>query len=231
MPASVVEPARHAAAARQIFTGRSRWAAAVVLVTGALLQVIEFLLVTSTDDNAERIAFWAEHPARVGLSMASGVLAVPFLLGAVVVLVVLTRPFSPRLALAAGAFMTFAMAGLAAAHGYELSAYSLALAGNRDAAIAALSGDNLGLPGIVMLVMFLGGAALGTLSLAAAVWRSPLIPRIVAVFILAFAVLDFALGQPVVSHLVNLAGFAIAAAAIVAGYSRQPRQAAQPAMQ
>ena len=42
--------------------------------------------------------------------------------------------------------------------------------------------------------MFLGGAVLGTLTLAAAVWRSPLVPRVVAAFILAFAALDFAAG-------------------------------------
>jgi hypothetical protein len=44
----------------------------------------------------------------------------------------------------------------------------------------------------------------------------------VAVFMLAFAVLDFALGQGVVSHLVNLVGFAILAIAVVARYSRPP---------
>jgi hypothetical protein len=56
---------------------------------------------------------------------------------------------------------------------------------------------------------------LGTLALAAAAWRSPLVPRVVVVFMLAFGVLDFALGQGVVSHLVNLAGFAILAIAVV----------------
>jgi hypothetical protein len=77
-----------------------------------------------------------------------------------------------------------------------------------------------------MLIMFLGGAVLGTLTLAAAMWRSPLVPRISVAFLLAFAVLDFALSQVVVSHLVNLAGFAIVAVAVVAGYSRPSRQAA-----
>jgi len=40
-------------------------------------------------------------------------------------------------------------------------------------------------------------------------------------------VLDFAVGQGVVAHLVNLAGFAIVAAAVIVGYSRQPREGAQ----
>jgi len=40
------------------------------------------------------------------------------------------------------------------------------------------------------------------------------------VCMLAFAVLDFALGQGVISHLVNLVGFAIVASAVVTGYAR-----------
>ncbi|HWQ11611.1 MAG TPA: hypothetical protein VNL77_02360 [Roseiflexaceae bacterium] len=227
LPAIVAEPMNHAPIVRPVFTGRSRWAAAVVLVTGTLLQVIEFLLGDAPDDNAARVAFWAEHPSRIDLSMVSGMLAVPFLIGGFAVLVALTRARSPRLAWTAGTFLTFAMVGLAVVHGYELAAYGLTRSGDLAAATAALNGDHLGLPGVVFFVMFLGGAILGTLALAAAVWRSPLVPRIVAVCILAFAVLDFALGQGVVGHLVNLAGFAIAAVAVVAGYSRQPRADAQ----
>ena len=231
MSASIAEPLDQAAGTRPIFTGGARWVAAVVLVTGGLLQAIEFLLDSSSDDNVARVAFWAEHPAQIGLSMACGVLAIPFLLGAVAVLVALTRADTPRLAWASAVFMTFAMVGLAAVHGYELSAYGLALAGNHDAATAVLAADDLGLPGAVMLIMFLGGATLGTLSLVAAVWRSPRIPRIAALFMLAFAVLDFAFGQGVLSHLVNLVGFAIVAFAVITGYTRSSHQAAQPAMQ
>ena len=55
-----------------------------------------------------------------------------------------------------------------------------------------------------------------------AAWRSPYVPCIRVVFLLAFAVLDFALGQGVASHLVNLVGFAIVAGAVVTGYTRKP---------
>jgi hypothetical protein len=205
-----------------VFTGPARWLAACVLVTGPVLQAIEFLLANESDDPAAQVAFWAAHPAQVGLAMASGLLAVPFLLGGAAILVALSRARSRRLAWLGGAFMTFGMVGLAGAHGYELAAYGLAQAGDLAAAASALNGDRLGLPGAVFLVMFLGGAALGSLTLAAAAWRSPLVPRVVVVFMLAFAVLDFALGQGVVSHLVNLVGFAILAIAVAAGYSRAP---------
>ena len=90
--------------------------------------------------------------------------------------------------------------------------------------MAALNGSDVGLPGAVLFVMFLGGAALGTVVLAAAMWRSPLVPRIAPVLVVAFAILDFALGQPVVSHLVGLAGSVVVAIAVVTGYARKPRQ-------
>src|SRR5262245_52591567 len=226
MASLVIQPKSQVAAAPVVFSGFSRWVAAFVLVMGPLLQAIEFLLVTNPDDNAARVASWVAQPALVGLSMASGVLAVPFLIGGVAVLVALTRARSPYLAGAAAVFMTLAMVGLAAIHGYELAAFGLAQSGDLAAATAALNADNLGAPGVVMLIMFLGGAALGTLTLAAAMWRSPVVPRIAVVFLLAFAMLDFILGRGVEGHLANLIGFAIVAAGVVVSYSRPIREVA-----
>src|SRR5215813_14058846 len=125
MSSLVIEPQIRAAAARPIFADRSRWAAAAVLVLGPLLQVIEFLLENPPDDNAARVASWAADPDRIGLSMASGLLAVPFLIGGIAVLVALTRGRSPRLAYLAGTLMTFALVGLGAVHGFEMAGYSL----------------------------------------------------------------------------------------------------------
>jgi hypothetical protein len=122
--------------------------------------------------------------------------------------------------------MMFAMSGLAAIHGYELAAFGLAQSGDHAAATTALNGDTLGLPGIVMLIMFLGGAALGTLTLAVAMWRSPRVPRLAVAFVVIFAALDFILGWAVSGHLANLVGFAIVAGAVVINYSRQTREAA-----
>jgi hypothetical protein len=147
---------------------------------------------------------------------------VPFLIGGAAVLVALTRGRSPRLAWVAGALMTFAMVGLGAVHGVEMAAYGLTRSGDLAAAKAVLDASDLGLPFVVLAVMFFGGAVFGTLTLAAATWRSPLVPRIVPVFMLAFGVLDFAIGQGVISHLVNLVGFSIVAVGVVTGYFRQP---------
>jgi hypothetical protein len=158
-------------------------------------------------------------------------LAVPFLLGGIAVLVTLTRTHSRRLAWFGGAFLTFAMVGLATGHGYEMAAFGRSLAGDTVGATSILNAENIGLPGLVFFLMFLGGAVLGTLTLAVAMWRSPYVPRIVVLFTLAFAVLDFIVGQGVISHLVNLVGFLILAVAVLRGYSRLSSRAITPAAQ
>ncbi len=213
------------------FQGSVRRVVAVLLVLGPLLQAIEFLLESGQDDNALRVAFWSQFPARTGLSMASGLLAVPFLLVNIAVIVALTRNSSSRLAWLGGAFMLLGMVGLGAAHGYELAAFGRVLSGDAQGAISILDAETLGLPGMVLFLMFIGGAVLGTLTLAIAMWRSPFVPRIVVFFTLAFAGLDFAVGNGVISHLVNLVGFSILAFAVVTGYSRSQRTAGAPAAQ
>lgn len=214
-----------------VFTDAARWLAAVVLITGPLLQAIEFLAGYDVDNPAERVAFWTDHPAQISISMTSGLLAVPFLLGTIAVVVALTRMHSQRLAWIGGIFMTSGVVGLAAAHGYELAAYGLTLAGDEPAAAAVLNGNMLGLPGVVLFMMFIGGAMLGTLILAIAAWRSPFVPRVVVLFMMAFGVLDFAASQGILSHLVNLAGFIILAIAVVRRYSRPSTMGTLPAVE
>jgi hypothetical protein len=208
-------------------SGRTRWAAAALLITGALLQVIEFLLERPAGTNAARIDYWSEHLTRIGLSESVGLVAVPILIGGFAVSIALTRGRSPKLAWAAACFLTCAMVGLAAVHGAEMIAYGLVRTGNTAAAISALDGADMGLPGPVLLVLFMGGAVLGTLTLAIAQWRSPFVPRVVPLFVLAFAILDFAVGWGVVSHSVALVGNAILAWAVVTGYSRTAPNAAE----
>jgi hypothetical protein len=220
MSTAVAAQAGPIAGRTAIFHGRSRLLVAAVVVAGPLLQVVEFLAARPPDASAARVAYWTAHPTATGVSMAVGVLAIPFLLGGIAAFVALTRVASPLLAWVAGALMISAMTGLAVVHGYELAAYALAREGRASAAAAVLSANDLGVTGPVVFLMFLGAAAAGTALLAIAVWRSPLVPRIVAPLILAFALIDFVLGRPIVSHVVNLAGFAIVGAAIAAGYVR-----------
>jgi hypothetical protein len=204
-------------------TGRSRWVFASLFLLGTVCQALEFVIENPNEDSAERVAYWADHATRVGWSMTFGILAVPFLLGGFAVLVALSLRTSRRLSWAAATLLTFAMVGISAIHGLELAAYGLTRAGDHTAAVAVLDAEDVGLPGGVLFVMFLSGALFGVLTLVAATWRSPLVPRAVPVLILTFGVLDFGLGFGLVAHLVNvLAGLAVAWAVVV-GYERSTR--------
>ena len=211
----------------RVFSGAGRWAAAGLLVTGAVLQLAEFMLSSSSDESSARVDYWLAHPTATNWSMALGLLAVPFLIGGFAVLVTITMRHSRRLALAAAVLLTLAMCGLAGVHGYEISAFSLATDGQESAAVSVLDADGFVAPMAVLLIMFLGGAVFGTLTLAAAVWRSPMLPKLGAIGIVAFAVIDFAVGMPVVSHAVAVANSVVLAWAVVAGRSSIRHQVPQ----
>ena len=208
-----------------VFTGRVRWVAAALVVTGAALQVAEFLFEPGGNAAAaDRINWWLAHPDRIALSKAAGMLAVPFLLGQLFVMVTIARRHSRRVATAAAVFVTAAMTGLAAIQGVEMAAWWAARAGNRDAAVAILDVSNPGLPGAVLFVQFLGGALFGTVLLNIALWRSPSVPRLVVVFGVGFVIMDLVLGWGIAGHVSALAGGVVLAWAIITGYGRTPHQ-------
>jgi len=126
----------------------------------------------------------------------------------------------------AAALLGLAMVGLAAVHGVEIAAFSLATSGHPAEAAAVLDGGQVVAPMVTLMVMFLAGAVLGTLTLAAAIWRSPLLPRLAAIGVIGFAVLDFALGSPLVSHLVAFANSLLIGWAVVSDYSRKTARGA-----
>ncbi|HEU4423544.1 MAG TPA: hypothetical protein VFR67_13515 [Pilimelia sp.] len=227
MTSIVVEPRAETGRARSPLTGRARWFAAALLVAGGLLQVVEFLLEAPQGDAAARLAYWSANAARIEWSQAAGVAAIPFLIGGFAVIVALAQRASRRVAWTAASLLTLAMVGLAAVHGFEMAAYALMRSGDPAAALALLTTDELGVGGAVLFVMFLGGAVFGIIALCVAMWRSPLVPRIAPVLVLAFAVLDFGVGWPVVSHVVMLAADVVVAAAVVTGYSRRTREGAE----
>lgn len=201
---------------------RARWGVACLLLAGNVLQAVEFALENPiTGDNEKQVAYWVEHSTRVGLSQAAGLLAIPFLIGGFAVAVALCRRSTPRLAGTAAGFLTFGMVGLAAIHGVEADAYWLSRDGRRAAAVAALDGADPGISGAVLFVTFLGGAAVGIILLCVAAWRSPYLPALVPVLLLAFFVLDFVLGLGLVAHVVNVGAGALVAWAVVVGYRRR----------
>jgi hypothetical protein len=124
--------------------------------------------------------------------------------------------------------LTSAMTGLAAIHGLEQGARMAADAGHTEAAQGILEASHFGAPGIAVLVMFLVGALVGTVTMYLAMWRSPLVPRLAVVFGAAFVVLDIGLGRGVIGHLAALASGVVLAWAIVTGYDRRSRREVEP---
>jgi hypothetical protein len=227
MSSIIVTPRPAAPPAGPLTTRSRRWTTAGVLVTGAALQVVEFLLERAPDDPAQRVAWWVEHQDRTAAAMSCGLLAVPFLLWGFAAVLSLTVRESGRLSVAAGALLTLAMVGLAGVHGVEMTGFALAASGDTAAAVSVMAVTQPVAPLVVLLVIFLGGAVLGTLTLATAIWRSSALPRVAALGVVAFAVLDFAVSSSLVSHVVALANSGVLAWAVVSGRSQRGSGASQ----
>lgn len=200
----------------------ARWAAAALFVLGGALQLAEFLLERSPEAPAARVAWWLAHDTRTQLSQALGLLALPLMIGGFLYGYRLIRHQSRRLSLVAISLLVTAMVGLGLVHGIEFAARWAAVAGHRDAAATILEASDPGLPGIVGFAMFLGCAVLGNILVAIALWRSHYVPRLVAVLVVAFAVLDFAAGQGLAAHVLDLGTDGLFAWACLSGYVRPP---------
>jgi hypothetical protein len=225
MSSIVVEP--QAAPRGQVFRGQARWGVAALLFGGAALQLLSTLLEPEHPDPVDRVAYWSAHSTRIGISMAVTLLSVPLTIGGIAALVALTKDRSRRLAWGGGATIITALVGLAAVVGLELMAYWITLGGDPGAAAAGLDSDEIGLPGVLLMVLFLGGALVGMVLMAAAMWRSPNLPRIAAVLIAGFVVTDIVVDQPVVGHVLNVAWSAVVAWSVLTGYVRRPKPVAQ----
>jgi hypothetical protein len=199
---------------------RARWAAAALFILGGALQLAEFVLERSPDASGARVAWWLAHDLRTQLSQALGLLALPLMIGGFLYGYRLIREQSRRLSLVAISLLVTAMVGLGLVHGIEFAARWAAVAGHRAAAVDILEVGDPGLPGIVGFVMFLGCAVLGNVLVAVALWRSHYVHRIVAVLVIAFAVLDFAAGQGLAAHVLDLGTDGLFAWACLSGYVR-----------
>ena len=201
--------------------GSARWAAVILLTAGSLLQVVEFLLEPSTDSTDQRLAWWADHPTQISLSQAVGIVAIPFMIGGFWTMGRLVREHSRRTTAVAVSMLTAGMVGLAIVHGVELVANWLVQAGQVDAARVVLEGNDTGAATIATMVLFLGGAMVGSLVLLFPLVRSPYVPRLAPALLALFMVLDFALGSGVAGHVAGFGGGVVLAWAVVVGYVRQ----------
>jgi hypothetical protein len=223
----IESPTPSAARPVPVFAGASRWGVAAILLGAGLTQMVAQLLEVEEDQPAPRAAYWASHVTATGVTMMLWLVSIPLFIGSVATLVALTRQASRRLAWIGGGCMIMALTGLAAVVGLELGAYWRVLAGDVPGATAVLDSKEIGLPGVVLLAMFMGGAMIGSVLLAIAMWRSPLVPRVTALLLLAFMVVDMLLGLAEIGHALNLAWCAVAAWAVLTAYVRRPRGTAQ----
>jgi hypothetical protein len=161
-----------------------RVAASATLVLAAGVPLVSHVTQPTLPGTEDAVAWAAADAGTAELTKLLDVLALPFLFGAALVYVLLSRQGSPRLAYAGGALLGCGLVGLSAVEGYEALAVSLAgdPRTDRDGLVTALD-QTEGAAAMLMLVLLLGGALVGTLLLAGAFWRSGAVPREIAVLL------------------------------------------------
>ena len=221
--ASVLEAPEPAASPAAQFSPLGRAAAAGTLVLGAALQLASFLTIPSHDETEERLRWIAANPGQADASKLFEILAMPFLLGTVLVYVLLSRRRSPRLAYAGGILLGCGMVGLSMLQGYETLEFGLATDGSFDLAALADAVDDISSPPtIAMLLLFLPGVFFGLLTMSVALWRSRAVPRGAVLLIPAFLVTDILLQQGVAGHAIALVGAVWIASAVLLTPSEEP---------
>ena len=202
------------------FASRSRALPALLVTAGGALQVIEFAIAPQGLEVPDRLAWWVEHPTRIGIAQAAGILALPFLVGGFLVMGRLCLRHSRRVTTAALSLLVVAMIGLGVIQGLEVASNWLAQAGHLEQATMVQETPDPGIAGITLMAMFMGGALIGMILLNVALWRSRFVPRIVVPFTVAFMVLDFVVGWVLAAHLSVFVADLILAWALVTGYRR-----------
>lgn len=187
------------------FSTLGRAAAAGTLVVGATFQVLAFALMPDFDKTVGRLQWITDHPTQAAASKTFDVLAVPFLLGAVIVYFLLARERAPRLAWAGSILLGLGMCGLMGVQGLETLEFQLARDGRFNLHALADVVDNIsGAPAIALGLMFIGGAALGIVVTSIALWRSRAVPRAIPVLLIVFFLVDVAASQPLIAHVIAL---------------------------
>ena len=147
--------------------------------------------VTHLDGSGVDFMQWvAANPTLAGLTLVSDFVGTALLMFALPVWLLLARQGSPRLAWAGAIAGVFGMTAQAMIHGVEVASYIVSTDGRIDKATfdSVLNGSGGGIPFAVFMVMFLGGAFVGTALTMVALWRARTLPRGALVLWLAFLV-------------------------------------------
>jgi hypothetical protein len=184
-----------------------RIGAAATVVLGPALQVAEELLEPASADDAERFAWISGNLGTFTTSKIVGFLAVPALIGMLLVFAALARGRAPRLSMIGAALGVLAVSAVAAIQGTEYAVFGgVAASGGDMAQVEALFTvlDESGFATMVFLSMMVG-MLLGLMLLMVALWMSKAVPRWAPAFIAVFLVVDF-LGLVPMSHAILLLG-------------------------
>jgi hypothetical protein len=135
----------------------------LILFAGALLSCVSSLVIDSGDTTQATLEWVRGHDGWATFATLIDLVAVPVLLGGVVVYWISTREGNALLAVLAAVCLTIGYVGLAAQHGSQALAFSLAGDQNVDLAVLAKTIDADELPLVGESFLALGGWLVGVL--------------------------------------------------------------------
>ena len=134
-----------------------------ILFVGAMLPFVATWLIDSGDTTQATLEWVRGHDIRATIATLIDLVAVPVLLGGVVVYWISTREANARLAVLAAVCLTIGYVGLAAQHGSQALAFSLAGDQNVDLTVLAKTIDADELPLFGEKFLALGGWLVGVI--------------------------------------------------------------------
>jgi hypothetical protein len=205
LPAAAVPPSRPVVLGPKL--------AAVGLVAGAALNTAEAVLGQFLPERPasipEQLRLVGEHAGLYGARTVLGTLAVPLMVIAFLAAAKVAVPAARRTSVAAAVLLLAGMWGFLGMHVVNLLQLPASrLAGVPGAAELLEQAQADPVLGLMFLLPFLVGCAVGLLLLVVALFRSPGLPRWIPAAWLVFLVLDFAVrpGGPVDPHWLFFAG-------------------------
>jgi hypothetical protein len=200
------------AARTAVFEGRQRTAAATFLVLGPSTMLLAFALAALAERSApgtEDLVVAKAAPTASALTMIGDLLTVPTMLAFAVVLLLLTRPWSSRVAWTGTVAMVLQIGALGSVAGMELLGAVLVQDGLPVETVQhGMDGITSNPAGVVLAILFFPTELVAFAALGAALWRTRWVPRAVPVLMWAFPLLDMATpNHPKGLHVVAFALF------------------------
>lgn len=179
-----------------VFDGRRRRVAATFLVLGPAMMLVAFLLAAVAERSApgqEDLEVAKAAPTSAALSTIGDLLTVPSMLAFAVVLLLVTRPWSPKVAWTGTVALVLQLCALGSVVGMELLGAVLVQDGVPVATVQHGMDAVLTSPaGVVLGILFFPTEIVAFVLLGAALWRTRWVPRAIPVLMWVFPVLDIA---------------------------------------